>query len=246
MAGRGRAILAKWHARRPPVAVAIPMTALQHRTAVIHFLLLMRELRPDDHLIVKNETAVVSAARNGIVEEFLRLPEEVEYLFMFDDDMVIPVGTVDAMTFRQLPFLSGLCTRKTYPYTPVPSIAAPVTKTGVQFGEITEEYHTLTSLVPDSGVHEVHGTGGACLCLRRDLLKALDPPWFKFEGGGEDLYFCRKVRQAGYTVAVDTHIRPGHVGEHVATYDEWLRHKDVDVAVNGEIDLTDLLRREPA
>ena len=35
------------------------------------------------------ETAVASEARNTIIRAFLDLPDRVEYLFLFDDDMTI-------------------------------------------------------------------------------------------------------------------------------------------------------------
>ena len=138
------------------------------------------------------------------------------------------------MTWRNLPFLSGLCTRKSAPYLPVPYLTSgtlhPAPVGAEHYGEMVEIDEPIASWEPNSGLREAHGTGGACLCLRRDLLTAIEAPWFKFEGGGEDVYFCRKVREAGFSVVIDTHVLPGHIGEHVATYHDWLTHRDAVLA----------------
>ncbi len=76
----------KWRSKRPAVAVGIPMTATLHRTAVNQFLSLMLRLREDDVFLPCIESAIASEARNTIINEFLNLPESVEYLFLFDAD----------------------------------------------------------------------------------------------------------------------------------------------------------------
>ena len=229
------------------MAVGIPMTGMLHRTAVNQFLFLAKHLRDDDVFLPCKETAVASEARNTIIHEFLKLPESVEYLLLFDDDMTIPVGTIELMTWRRLPFLSGLAVKKTAPYEPVISLSGGMVpaKAGMEhYGAEVEMQHVIANWDPNTGVREADGVGAACLCLSRDLLRAIPAPWFKFEAGGEDLYFCRKARQHGYRIAIDTHVLPGHIGEHVATYADWLQYREA-VMEAGTIS-ADELRKVPA
>ena len=56
-----------------------------------------------------------------------------------------------------------------------------------------------------------------------DVLEAMDRPWFDFREGGEDYFFCRKVRQMGHKILVDTALLAGHLRElSPATYWHWL------------------------
>lgn len=227
----------KWREERPAVAVGIPMTPLTYRTSFNQFLALAKHLRDDDVLLPCKSTAVASEARNTIIHEFLKLPESVEYLFLFDDDMVIEVGTIELMTWRQQPFLSGLCVKKSEPYEPTIYLSAgmrPTNEYQEHYGEEAEHLKAIANFDPKTGMREVHAVGGACLCLSRELLSSIEAPWFKFEAGGEDVYFCRKVRRAGYRVAVDTHVLPGHIGEHVATYHDWVERRDQFITVEPE------------
>lgn len=89
------------------------------------------------------------------------------------------------------------------------------------------------------GLLEVDGTGLSCALLRTSALRKLDDfyydkltaeekldvatadkararghKWFgHFEHLGEDLYFCRRLRDAGFKCHVDTDLVIGHVGE---------------------------------
>ena len=65
---------------------------------------------------------------------------------------------------------------------------------------------------------EVKSTGAACLLVRREVLEEIGWPYFKMEyqekwknGGdpiktGEDMYFAKKIRKAGYKIIADPSI----------------------------------------
>jgi hypothetical protein len=221
--GLSKEELAAWHHQRGPLVVGIPCLPFIHRPAFKAFLFIAKHLREDDDLIVADETAIVTEARNKIIQTFLDgFSERHEYLLLFDDDMTPKVNTPDLLSWRQADFVSGLCVRKTAPFTPIPVARAenPAHPRGY-------EYRVIADLEPNSGVRKAHGTGGACLCLSRELLKRIEPPWFEFRDGlGEDLVFCEKVREAGGIIWIDTHIMPGHIGTIDATFDTWLPFRE--------------------
>jgi len=67
-----------------------------------------------------------------------------------------------------------------------------------------------------SGVIDVDFTGFPMTLLSRRLLTAIDKPAFQHhdQWGGScthDIYFCKKVQEAGFTVRVDTTLTCGHI-----------------------------------
>lgn len=199
---------------------------------------LAQTLKPGDQQLHIQETAVVSEARNTLIKSFLELPKSVQYLFLFDADMVPPANIIELFVGYDMPFISAYCVRKYYPYTPVPAMFAGMRE---HYGQAVYEYQPVTDMELGTGIHRCDGVGAAAICVRRDVLEAIEPPWFKFEGGGEDYYFCRKVQQVkthdmpdGVWIAVDTHTQVGHVGESIAYPEDWFRIKERYIEDAGE------------
>jgi hypothetical protein len=226
MSGLRSMSVRKWREKRPAVAVAIPMNFSLHRDAVISQLNLVRRIRDDDVTLWTNETAVVSFARNNLVKRFLELPEEVEYLLMLDDDIVVDPATIEKLTILKQDVVSAVYYKKSAPYEPVAYMATTgqpnATAAFGIFGEKDTDYHSID--VPfDKGLFRVDGVGAGCLLVHRRVYAAMEPPWFKFEGSGEDLYFCRKAQRLGYTITLDTSLHLGHVGTRITTHEDWER-----------------------
>ena len=77
--------------------------------------------------------------------------------------------------------------------------------------------------VPDEEIYRgglvpVDGTGQGCMMIRTKVYADLEYPWYKVERDefenvtcGEDIYFCRKARKAGYDIYVDCDVNIGHL-----------------------------------
>ncbi len=226
---------------RPTVAVGIPSTWAIHRESVTAFNFMMQTLRHSDRVLQIEQPAVVSVARNTLIEAFLALPDDVQYLLLFDDDMVVPANVIDQLVRYGLPFVSAYCTRKTWPFLPVP---ATFTNTTLEAnGDTLHHYKPITDMEPNTGLHRCDATGAAAICIRRDVLEAMEPPYFAFIGGGEDYYFCRKVAEVktpempdGVWIMIDTGTEVGHVGTFVAYPRDWFKHKAEYIAETGEVE----------
>lgn len=64
------------------------------------------------------------------------------------------------------------------------------------------------SSVGRAGLQAVDGVGFGCILIRLSVFDAMPRPWFHapYDGDqqqGEDLFFCQRARQAGFTVWVD-------------------------------------------
>jgi hypothetical protein len=63
----------------------------------------------------------------------------------------------------------------------------------------------------------VDNTGCGCILYKTEVFENIEPPWFEFtetEDGrpmGEDITFCKKLKEAGYEIFVDTSIVIGHI-----------------------------------
>ena len=147
-------------------------------------------------------------ARNIIVRTFLKSP--AEWLLFLDSDIHIPQDGVTRMLSHKLPIVSALYWRRQEPHTPAmwkftgpkPNDHAPITNYG------------------DGQMVEADVVGAGALLIHRRVLERLPDPWFKFtyegrdndEGVSEDFYFCKKAKEAGFTIIVDTAVQCPHDG----------------------------------
>lgn len=69
----------------------------------------------------------------------------------------------------------------------------------------------------DNDLREVDGCGMHFTMIRRDVIEAVKPPYFVMmgnTGAGEDFFFSKKVREAGFPIYFDVGVHTGHlVGE---------------------------------
>lgn len=160
------------------------------------------------------------AARNMLVEK--ALSEDAEYLLFVDDDTAPPFDTVSKL-MRELEIrdentvvCAGIYTNKSEPLEPLVFMdhgAGPYWKW--KFGD----------------VFECWGVATGCMLIRTSVFKKIPKPWFKdindisevddpslFGKDGkpdvfrmtDDLYFCKKVRDAGFKILAHGGVLPVH------------------------------------
>lgn len=89
------------------------------------------------------------------------------------------------------------------PPPPMPQPAYPTNASGVD---------------PAHPYMEAAAIGFGCVAIRRDAFLALDRPWFQFGTDpedenrfrGEDIWFCDRIREAGFRVLVDFSVKGSH------------------------------------
>lgn len=91
-----------------------------------------------------------------------------------------------------------------------------------QCGALEFRPRDIVSAVRHGHVVECNGIAMGCTLWRMELFRRMPPPWFVTvadwfpEQGGaaamtQDLYFCRKAREAGARFAVDCRVKVGHI-----------------------------------
>lgn len=72
--------------------------------------------------------------------------------------------------------------------------------------------------LPEKGLTKIHAAGSAGMLIRRKVLETLSDPWFRpapdADGLNEDLYFCQKVREAGFSLWCNPAVTMGHIAVH--------------------------------
>ena len=64
----------------------------------------------------------------------------------------------------------------------------------------------------DGDLLEVDGCGSHFIMIRKEVFEAMPRPWYKTvtTSAGEDYWFCRKAKEAGFKIHVDLTVHTGH------------------------------------
>ncbi len=197
------------------------------------FYSLMSMHKPPNTIITKIDASDIGVARNQIVGKL-----EKDWLFFMDADQTFPPETLERLIAWDLPIVSGLYFKpygkpvphayrymweeaKKYPVEDEQADHYYMSLVNEVAAYLGKYYDTLakgdlpTALLPAKreDLIECDGVGGGCLLIHRRVFEAIEPPYFKCNPNtfiGEDFYFCRKARQAGFKIYLDPSILCGH------------------------------------
>ena len=185
-----------------------------------HFSMCLQSLAPPmsyqtSHCIVAGKQ--IDDARNEICEAALRA--KAEHILFLDTDVLFPNNTFQQLLLRQRnnpdhKIVSGVYWSKGNPTFPLIFHEAG---RGSNMNWVVGDY-----------IEAPYATGMGLVLIHTDVIKAIEPPWFKINYGltvdpetgrgmtaslTEDLYFCEKATAKGYKIMVDTGIQAGHYHE---------------------------------
>jgi glycosyltransferase involved in cell wall biosynthesis len=148
-------------------------------------------------------------ARNKAVE--YALEKKANYLWFLDDDVQVPFFTARQLIYTleqsDAMIVGGIYCSKHLP--PEPLVYRGKGQGAFWKWKLEE-------------IFEVDGIGGGCMMINMEVFKHLEKPYFKTvdkvitEGtevgnsATEDLYFCNKVRDAGFKILADAHVMCRH------------------------------------
>lgn len=183
----------------------------------------------DAYWFKRLEGHAVDMARNFLVENFLAT--DAEYLAFIDSDATWAPEALARLMGHGLPMVTGCIYKRGLP--PVPTFGQYMGRNGdgdhtYNFGwsiekiletvaahGITDETKNAICLPPAlNDVQEIGGCGLHFCMIRRDVVEAVEKPWFEkvdVTGAGEDFYFCRKVKAAGFPIYADFSVHTGHI-----------------------------------
>ncbi len=148
----------------------------------------------------------MGVARNTIVERFLKRDSEC-LLFLDSDQLFKPKNLFQRLLDINADIAAGISFKKAYPYYPT------------IYRDYDGERFQPISNYPRNKIIEVDAVGMFCTLIKREVFERMKPPWFEFKKTkdkgeliGEDLVFCRKAKQLGFVIKVDTSLIIPHVG----------------------------------
>lgn len=187
------------------IAIAIPLT---HKFVPIEFFeSYVAMLKPFKHVFIHaGGYQGLDVIRNNLVEGAKKYL--CSHILFLDIDHRHNKDTIVKLLSHNLPIVSGLSYMRNEPYEPC-----------LFRGEINN-YRTVTQWAENELI-EVDSVGAACLLINMDVFNNIKHPYFQFMKNpdpssqfdiGEDVYFCNKIKKAGYKIFVDTSCGNSHIG----------------------------------
>lgn len=185
---------------------------------------------------VTGQTAV-HGVRNALCETFLNERSE-DYLLFLDHDMMYPADLlVHVGGYREVAAISGSYFLRDLDR-PLP-VAFAVREDGTLRYLVKETYQWLQE--DQRGLHRVDVVGAGCLAIHRRMLEAMGGDWFQGAIGAEDVHFCRRARELGFPVYLDTRVPCRHLvqmGIGANWFLAWANRKQAELAEELMKDVT--------
>ena len=155
--------------------------------------------------LLTREGSVLHYGRETLVK--MAIEKECSHVMFIDTDMYFEGDAVERLVKRDKDVIGVSYNRRKFPLETTLSIHD---KDGTVINEEKD------------GMLKCAGVATGFLLIKTDVFKKLKHPWFFWESDeegelltGEDVWFCRKAREAGYDIWADMTVKVGHVGEAV-------------------------------
>jgi hypothetical protein len=148
----------------------------------------------------------VDYTRNGLIQQFLQMPEFTHILFL-DSDTEPPLDCVEKLLALNVPLASGC-----YP------VLMPNGLRWALANKDNDGHYRLLERI-ENDPFEVDAGGAGCLLIRRDVFEVIKWPWFQwinYEDGsqeGEDINFFKKCNQASLRLMAEPTVICNHYKE---------------------------------
>jgi len=209
------------------VTIGIPNNGYMHSDFVKSLISLVKPAS----VISLMDRVVVHYARNIIANKFIDGPKDDwgEYLLWIDSDQVFApdslIKLLKVMEKRdEIDILGALVFKRTYPHLPTMYEVNKFEK---------NKYTSITNWKRDSIV-ECDAIGHGFTLVRRRVYTKLSKPFYKFENElGEDLYFCREAKKAGFKIACHTGVVVGHLSDQIISFEHFRRSVELELVKKG-------------
>jgi hypothetical protein len=152
----------------------------------------------------------IAIVRNALVEQAINA--DCTHILMMDTDQTPERDSILKLARHKLPIVHAKVHRRYPPFDPI---------------FFRGELHKY-NLIPDEewskgGLMEVDATGAGMVLYDVNVFFDVEYPWYEVIMGGkdkdgksrsavgEDIFFCHKLKQAGYKIYVDCDIKIGHL-----------------------------------
>jgi hypothetical protein len=166
---------------------------------------------------------LTALAREKLMEQ--ALAGGMDYIFMYDDDMILPIDTVehllaDMEEHPEMDVVAPLAFMRNAPH------YAVIYTTIEGYDQETHRPYFINNFVknyPKDTLTECDAVGFGAVLIKLEMVRKMKAPYFfSTTGSGEDIYFCMKSRQeADARIFMDTRVKLGHIGKPVIIDEEY-------------------------
>lgn len=186
-----------------PVFVGMPADELQYSRFTSRLVAIPKHPR-DIYMVI--EGTYVTEARNELHRAFVEeVPQEYEWFFMLDTDVLPPINAIDKLIARNKSFIGGWYRNKNSGGIDVYSQVRIKEDGRIDWAEWSQP--------GDHGYQKVDAMGLGCQLMHRSVAEMLGPRPYTQHISGEDLELCYKLRKEHKTdVYVDWELPCDHLG----------------------------------
>lgn len=149
-------------------------------------------------------------SRNSLLEHHFHRDPNWTHILFIDSDTIPPDDALKKLLLLNADVAAGM-----YPLNMNEGLHWSVSIEGTNWIPMQDD-------IPDEPF-EISSCGAGCLLVRKEVLVDINWPWFKFEfqklydndgkgiKEGEDIYFCRRVKEEGYKIVADPSVKCRHI-----------------------------------
>jgi GT2 family glycosyltransferase len=162
---------------------------------------LMQLNKPEGTIVQVGKGPSVALNRNGLTT--IMLDKGLDWILYVDDDQIFEPDTLLKLLSDNKPIISGTYCAKHFPFPPHVYWQS-------ESGDVVPR-----NIIGESGLLSVGSVGAGCLLVRREVIEAMECPWWTLgqihrDKWGDDVDFCRRVHKAGYEIWIDLDAPVGH------------------------------------
>ena len=173
--------------------------------------------------------SLVYDSRN--ILSLIAIEQGFDRVMWFDSDMMFTPKTMSILTQDMdehgMDMVTGLYFKRRPPYSPV--IFDKLDEPEIFDDKLPVSHVTTYDDYPEDKLFPVKGCGFGCVMTSVPLLKAVwdkfGPAFAPYKWAGEDISFCHRVNQLGYTIWCDSRVSCGHIGTYVYTEKDFKAYK---------------------
>jgi hypothetical protein len=161
---------------------------------------------PPEHRFAFHSPRRMSIDRMRNMTAKLALELEMDYVLFIDDDVVIPIHSLEKLVKSNKDVIAGWTIIRGHPFQNMFFKYEDVEKRKLM--------HLQKFKADEEGLVEVDAVGFSYALIKCDLLKRVPPPWFLTGPyNTEDIYFCIKAKEfvSNVSIFVDTTIKTWHL-----------------------------------
>lgn len=209
------------------IAVCTPARDMVHTmfTYDLVNMVCFHTLNTNDAISLKiSEGTLIANQRAELTLDAMR--EGCSHILFIDSDMRFPQDMIARLLAHDLDIVATNCARRRMPTGPT-----------AQIYKENGDRELVWSMPDSTGLQEVGSVGMGVMMIKAEVFKALGEPWYETPWRhdkrgyiGEDVFFCRKAREAGFKIWIDHDVSKeiGHIGMFEFKHDHTWVVKDLE------------------